>query len=340
MKDIESEPLISVIVPVYKVEPYLRKCVDSILAQTYKNLEIILVDDGSPDNCPAICDEYAEKDPRVTVLHKENGGQASARNRGLDICLGDYIAFVDSDDYIEPDMYSDMLEKLIETGSDMALCGCFEFGATVKLPNNTEETVDTSGLIRSLANFRNFPHVMWNKLCTRELWCGETPLRFPEGMIFEDFYIMLDLVKRCEKAVFIPQAYYHYVYRPESTTNAVFSRKKLDFVTAAIHFYGTLRECAPEIYPVYALLSTIDALDMMQKILSDGVYFKYKKEYGELKLIARAEYAAAKPYISEKTISRGNYVEKAMKRPAWFFAKNFLRGVKTALSRSSGKYGN
>ena len=104
-----QKPLISVIVPVYKVEPYLRQCVDSILNQTYANLEVILVDDGSPDRCGAICDEYAAQDSRVRVIHKSNGGQSTARNMALDVCTGDYIAFVDSDDWLEAKAYEEMM---------------------------------------------------------------------------------------------------------------------------------------------------------------------------------------------------------------------------------------
>ena len=98
-------PLISVIVPVYKVEPYLARCIDSILAQTFTDFELILIDDGSPDNCGRICDEYSQKNNRIQVIHKENGGLSSARNAGMEICKGDYIYFIDSDDWIEPDMY-------------------------------------------------------------------------------------------------------------------------------------------------------------------------------------------------------------------------------------------
>ena len=105
-KTLNREPKISVIVPVYKVEPYLRKCLDSIINQTYRNLQIILVDDGSPDNCGAICDEYASKDSRIEVIHEENGGVSAARNAGLKLAAGDYIGWVDSDDWIEPDMYA------------------------------------------------------------------------------------------------------------------------------------------------------------------------------------------------------------------------------------------
>lgn len=120
-----SQPKISVIVPVYKTEGLLDRCVESIVGQTYKNLEIILVDDGSPDNCPAMCDEWAEKDSRIRVIHKENGGLCSARNAGMDIATGDYLGFVDSDDCIEPDMYQLLVENAVSTQADISRCGIF-----------------------------------------------------------------------------------------------------------------------------------------------------------------------------------------------------------------------
>ena len=120
-----SQPKISVIVPVYKVENFLDRCVESIVGQTYENLEIILVDDGSPDNCPAMCDGWAEKDSRIRVIHKENGGVSSARNAALDIATGDYIGFVDSDDWIEPEMYSSLIQQISESGKHIALCSSF-----------------------------------------------------------------------------------------------------------------------------------------------------------------------------------------------------------------------
>ena len=121
---------ISVIVPVYKVEPYLKQCVDSIINQTYKNLEIILVDDGSTDNCGKICDEYASKDNRIKVLHIENGGPAVARNAGLDIATGKYIGYVDSDDYIEPDMYETLYNAMIKTNAGLVVCNWYRQDGT------------------------------------------------------------------------------------------------------------------------------------------------------------------------------------------------------------------
>lgn len=122
--------MISVIVPFYKVEQYLHRCIDSILAQTYRDLEIILVDDGSPDNCGLICDEYASKDSRIKVIHKTNGGVSSARNAGLDAASGDYIAFVDSDDYLMPNMYEILLETLLSKEADIAICN-YQWGNSI-----------------------------------------------------------------------------------------------------------------------------------------------------------------------------------------------------------------
>ena len=110
------------IVPIYHVEKYLHRCIDSIIEQTYKNLEIILVDDGSGDACSGICDEYARKDTRIVVIHKENGGLSDARNKGIEIAKGEYLTFVDSDDYIHRDMYTILMEALIHTGSDLSMC--------------------------------------------------------------------------------------------------------------------------------------------------------------------------------------------------------------------------
>lgn len=135
----KQEDLISVIVPVYKVEKYLHRCVDSIINQTYKNLEIILVDDGSPDNCPKICDEYAQKDQRIKVIHKKNAGISEARNAGLEIAQGEFVAFVDSDDYIDSTMYEKMLLLAQKEKNDLVLCGFKKVSEDGKIENFNEK---------------------------------------------------------------------------------------------------------------------------------------------------------------------------------------------------------
>ena len=135
------QDLISVIVPVYKVEKYLKRCVDSILAQTYTCLEVILVDDGSPDGCPAICDEYAREDRRVRVIHKENGGLSDARNAGIDAAKGKFLGFVDSDDYVHPRFYELLLQALKEEGADIAGCDVKKVCKTEKIEEKEQQPI-------------------------------------------------------------------------------------------------------------------------------------------------------------------------------------------------------
>lgn len=183
-----NTPLISVIVPVYNVEKYLPRCIDSILNQTYKNLEIILVDDGSPDNCPAICDEYAQKDSRIKVIHKANGGVSSARNVGLDVATGEYIGFVDSDDWIEPDMYEFLFMRATDYNVDISRCASvWEYGkgrCEEILTDNENENMfllDGEDLILDLVNGAWDEGVVWNKLYKKEIVKN---VRFREDIAF------------------------------------------------------------------------------------------------------------------------------------------------------------
>ena len=184
----DRQPLLSIIVPVYKAEKHLDRCVESILSQTYGNIELVLVDDGSPDACPAMCDAWAEKDGRIKVIHKPNGGLSSARNAGLDACTGDYIGFVDSDDWIEPDMYEYLLNIGMKNNADVSRC---EF---VIEAENSDITVDSQNdselrvlsgdeLIIELVNGGYNEGVMWNKLYKRRLF---NSVRFKEGITIED----------------------------------------------------------------------------------------------------------------------------------------------------------
>ena len=324
----DTDTLISVIVPVYNVESYLERCVDSILAQTHKNLEVILIDDGSPDGCPAICDEYAKKDSRVVVIHKENGGQGSARNAGLDVCRGDYIAFVDSDDRIEPDMYRAMLEKMIETDSDMAVCGTKCSNGEIWKLSHGGEVLDRKELFIACVSYCDFHYVIWDKLYRRKIWCGETPLRFPENIIHEDVYILCDIVDKCERTVFLPETYYNYLIdRYGSTTNTEYFPKKLNLIIAARHFCEVYREKMPDLYCVAALLAAEFTVNTMVALVKNPKYYKFRKLYRQMKTILKEEYENASPYISEKTLFREN-VENAVKNPRQFFLLNFLKEMK------------
>ena len=163
-----ENPKISVIVPVYKVEAYLDKCVRSIMDQTYRNLEIILVDDGSPDDCPAMCDAWAEKDSRIRVIHKENGGLSDARNAGMAVATGEYIGFIDSDDYIAPDMYRLLLERMTADGSDIAACGVemvFEDGTPPRMLTPTgSHVLDNGQAMEAIIREDLLKQPVWYKL--------------------------------------------------------------------------------------------------------------------------------------------------------------------------------
>ena len=210
--------LISVIVPIYNVDKYLERCIDSIINQTYKNLEIILVDDGSTDDCPRICDEYQKKDSRIKVIHKENGGLSDTRNKGIDIAKGKYYGFIDSDDYIDADMYAILYKNIVETHSDIAVCGRYidyEDGNTKKMTNENRSNIlmDRIEALKKLNNYSDFDMSACDKLYSAKLW---KDIRYPYGKICEDYYTTYKLFDKSNKVVFVPKALYHYFQRNNS----------------------------------------------------------------------------------------------------------------------------
>ena len=169
--------LISVIVPIYGVEKYLNKCVESLIGQTYKVLEIILVDDGSKDNCPTLCDEWAKKDSRIKVVHKENGGLSDARNAGLPYATGEYISFIDSDDYIEPTFYERLFAAIEEAGAEIAECGTRyvdECGNELKIRQSQDGCFDTLTALKMLIQEKGLYQTVWNKLYKKEYHVRQT----------------------------------------------------------------------------------------------------------------------------------------------------------------------
>lgn len=195
-------PLISVIVPIYKVENYLKECVDSILNQLYKNLEIILVDDGSPDSCPEMCDAFALMDERIKVIHKPNGGLSDARNAGLDIAKGAYVAFVDSDDVLHPEFLVLLYKALVNYNADVSFCDFISFSNEYcfnQFETNDLQLFKGYQMLEVLFEDRWIPKnvVVWNKLYKKELFEN---VRFPKGKIHEDQYIYTDLFA-CERTV-------------------------------------------------------------------------------------------------------------------------------------------
>ncbi len=224
-----SSPLISLIVPVYKVEEYLPTCIDSILAQTYENLEIILVDDGSPDSCGEICDSYAKKDARIKVIHKENGGLSSARNAGLAVMSGEYVGFIDSDDSARPEMIEILYENIVKSSADVSIC---RFASTRTQEGDKDTAVERDcelkvfnreDALKNLLISKYFGGQMWVKLFKREVLDG---LYFDESILFiEDIEFSTRALLRANTVCYTPARLYNYFLRDSSLLHSPFAPK-------------------------------------------------------------------------------------------------------------------
>ena len=226
--------LISVVVPIYKVEEYLENCVESIRKQTYQNIEIILVDDGSPDACPKICDQYKRMDSRVRVIHKENGGLSDARNFGINAAEGKYITFIDSDDYISPDYIEYLYTILNESNADISICDLIKTSKMDEYIKNEDgkiEEFNSSEAIQTMLYAKKFSTSSCGKMYKMELFDG---VEFPKGKYSEDMFTTYRVLERANKVVYGNRICYYYLRRPNSIITSNFSEKHLD-VFEALH---------------------------------------------------------------------------------------------------------
>ena len=218
--------MVSIIVPIYNIEGYIRECIDSILAETYPDFVLILVDDGSPDNCGRICDEYAEKDVRIKVIHKENGGLTSARNAGLSVAKGDWIMHVDGDDWIEPDMIESLIEAAKAAEADLVFGDFIKYGANAgnkQLPSWSSDKIDS--LSRYIAYSMT---TIWGSIAKRSLYT-EHSLKSPDGVSYcEDFHLIVRLCHFANKIVNVHRPFYHYRYRPTSIMSNMSRKTEAD----------------------------------------------------------------------------------------------------------------
>lgn len=241
--------LISIIVPIYKVENYLEKCIESILNQTYKDIEIILVDDGSPDNCGKICDEYAKKDKRIKVIHKQNGGLSDARNFGIDLATGEYIIFVDSDDYIDRNMCRILLNYAKKYDADIVSCNFKDvYVNNVEKINkqcinkNLEIVSNIKALYKYFLKNTTDMVVVWNKLYKKKVFFDEKNVRFPKGKLHEDMYTTYKLYYYASKIVFIDDILYYYFRHKDSITGSISKKNLLDKIDAVIEQYEFFKD--------------------------------------------------------------------------------------------------
>ena len=244
------DPLISIIVPVYNVEQYLDKCITSIVKQTYSNIEIILVNDGSTDNSERICYDWEKKDFRIRVISKKNGGLSSARNVGIDNAHGDYIGFVDSDDYITLDMYQVLYENMETTESDLSMCGLFDvFNGKIRSVNADAKpfVVSAKEAIKIVFEATITSVTAVNKLYKKTLF---DRVRYPEGKIAEDAFVIFDVINQCNRIVITPEQKYYYIHRNDSITTKKFDLKYMNVIEAYNRNYQLIIDYYPELEPI------------------------------------------------------------------------------------------
>lgn len=279
-----EKDLISVIVPVYKVEKYLEKCIESIIKQTYTNLQIILVDDGSPDNCGKICDEYAKKDSRIEVIHKANGGLSDARNVGISKAKGRYIGFVDSDDYIKEDMYEILLNLIKKYDADVSICNLYDVidgNECIRNKENGIREYSRLDILKEVLLDKNIQSYAWNKLYEKELF---DEIKYPIGKKYEDIGTTFYLFEKCNKIVVTSEPEYYYLKRADSLVNNVTESTILDYTEIIIQRYLYIKQNIKELrkYNNYYLAKTLitahNDIENLENI-SEGMQQRYKKLY-------------------------------------------------------------
>lgn len=281
----KQEVLLSVIVPVYNVEAFLPRCVDSLLRQTYRNLEILLVDDGSPDSSGRICDDYAEKDSRIRVIHKENGGLSSARNAGLDIAAGEYIAFLDSDDWIEPEAYETMLGLMERYAVKLVCAGRYDVYGTERVKGlcpEKEEKISGEAFAGRIFRWDHCDSAAWDKLYHRSLW---ESLRYPVGKICEDVPVTYRLALEAGEVALCPCPFVNYYHRPGSITMSAVSEKSFHFAEHTSEIYPYIAKNYPAIGDE-ARYQHVKALTQILLLLDTGdaeIRRRFSRRYAALR---------------------------------------------------------
>ena len=268
-----KEELISIIIPIYNVEKYLGDCIESVIKQTYKNLEIILVDDGSTDSCLEICNTYKKKDNRIKIIHQENKGVSNARNVGIENSTGQYIGFVDSDDFIEEDMYRELYQDLKKENADIAACDYYIY-TTVKNEKSdtltkTKCIMTTEEALIKMNQLRGFGVGVWNKLFKRDMF---NEIRFPIGKRSEDWFIIYKVLEMAKKIVYNPKAKYYYRQRNDSYTKSnIINWSVVEAATEVLEF-------AKEKYPKVVISAKFAYVNANLEIYNQMLKMGYNKE--------------------------------------------------------------
>lgn len=284
------KPLISVIVPIYKVEQYLCRCVECLTAQTYKNLEIILVDDGSPDNCPQLCDAYAKKDSRIKVIHKKNGGLSDARNAGMKVATGEYISFIDSDDYVSNDFIETLYNAILSENSDIVECSVVKFYEDEHFDEYKDDlkitSFNTEESLSKLIAENPFKQHVWNKLYKSDLVSG---VPYAVGKLNEDEFWTYQIFGQAKKVTRVNKTMYYYFQRQSSIMGNTYNLRRLDALEGKAnrqkyiekYFPGLAAQAKVDLFEscIFAYQSVLKYMGGKDKKIAKKVIYSYKDSF-------------------------------------------------------------
>ena len=307
---IQLKNKISIIVPIYKVEDYLHRCIDSIINQTYSNLEIILVNDGSPDNCGVICEEYAKNDSRIKVIHKENGGLSDARNAGLKIATGDYIGFIDSDDWIHKDMYKILYDIIIKKECDIVECNAIKTKSIIS-DKGIDDTYNIfrytkEDVIEALISEKIVKQTVWNKLYKRS--CIKN-IFFEKGKVHEDEFWTYRVMNECNILIHVDINLYYYFQRDSSIMGNKYSLKRLDAIEGRYNRYLFIHNK----YPKFSSQAKLNLFYICIYYLQQSMRSSQKEEY-------KISYKFIANIINKIQFNSSDYSKFFFKDNLWIFA--------------------
>lgn len=312
--------MISVIIPVYNVSKYLSRCINSVRTQAHVK-EILLIDDGSTDDSGILCDAYAAMEPLVKVLHKENAGLSSARNAGLDLAQGEYVAFVDSDDFLEPGAYEKLLSCAQRHEADLVCAGRSDLiggigDKTLGLCPETEETVTGPEFVARMFTWQGVDSAAWDKLYKRSLFDG---LRYPEGKICEDVPVTYRAALKANKVALLPEPVYVYYHRPGSITTAPVSQKSFHFAAHTQAISQDIKARCPEILPQARYLRVWSLAHPMMLCQESGQVKAFRQEYRACKVALAKElpFFLTSPLLSGKEKLHDLLLVLGLFGPAW-----------------------
>lgn len=280
-----SQPRVSIIVPVYKVEKYLDRCIQSLIHQTLKDIEIILVDDGSPDNCPAMCNEYAKQDSRIKVVHKKNGGLSDARNFGIDAAKADFLAFVDSDDYIDSKMIENLLDGINRDHTDIEACKIYSVTGdkVTEYDRDGNRLKDKFPIMTGMEYLKHYiageiENATWNKLYRKS--CFDN-VKFKVGRNNEDYLMFYDLCPKIKSIGFIDYFGYYYVQREGSIVHDKNQFLYFDIIKNIEEIRSDIYKNHPELKADIDKKECQERIIFMKAVLMRQRYLKYRKEFGK-----------------------------------------------------------